>query len=123
MFLRTGKIKQNPKVFLPSPEPALRPSVFNSPFPPLFGVLSSLSTYMGWGSGWVGALGVRGSLLLLGWGLLLPFFPPLPVSALGIATLHHCPAPTSPSRFPILHPKKVFVFLFLFCLLLVLFWF
>ena len=67
---------------------------------------------MGWGSGWVGALGVRGSPLLLGWGLLLPFSPPLP----------HYPAPHLSLQVSHLAPQKS-LSLSLFCLLLVLFWF
>lgn len=127
MFLRTGNIKQNPKVFLPSPEPALRLSVltppslsFNSPFSPLFGfVFPPLSTYTGGGVwlGW-GALGVR---LLLGWGLLLPFSPPPTRLSTRIGRSHFHPAPTS-LQVAHLRPEKCLC-LSRFCLLLVLFWF
>lgn len=53
VFLRTGKIKQNPKVFAPAPEPAR--GCRSSPLPSVGLSFSLLSTYMGWGSGWVGA--------------------------------------------------------------------
>ena len=75
---REKKSNKTPRYFCPLQS---QPADCQFLIPPsllFFGVLSPLSTYMGWGSGWVGALGVRGSPLLLGWGLLLPFSPPLP---------------------------------------------
>lgn len=124
VFLRTGKIKQNPKVFAPSPEPA--GGCLSPPLPSIGLYFSLLSTYMGWGSGWVGAFwgsgpGNRGSTLLLGWGLLLPLSPPPPPPQQQNwpLCLH---LPPSPAGFLSLIPKMS-LSLFLFCLLLVLFWF
>lgn len=114
MFLRTGKkIKQNPKVFLPSPEPACRPSVFNSPFPPLFWCsfsfkhLHGLGVWLGRGSGGPGvSIASR-----LGFAAALLPSPPSPPSP-----------PPLPPGFPSCTPKKS-LSLSLLCLLLVLFWF
>lgn len=88
---------------------------FNSPFPPLFGfVFPPLSTYTGGGVwlGW-GALGVR---LLLGWGLLLPFSPPLRlVSALGLAVLTTTQPPPLPPGCPSSTPKCLCLSRFVCC--------
>ena len=68
---------------------------------------------MGWGSGWVGALGVRGVSIASRLGFaaaLLPSPPSLPGP------------PPLPPGFPSCTPKKS-LSLSLFCLLLVLFWF
>lgn len=116
VFLRTGKIKQNPKVFAPSPEPArgcLSPSL------PSIGLsFSLLSTYMGWGSGWVGAFwgsgpGNRGTRdrHCFSVGVCCCRCPlPLLTSATELATLP--PPSTFPCRVPVTDPKNVFVSLF-----------
>lgn len=129
VFLRTGKIKQNPKVFAPSPEPArgcLSPSL------PSIGLsFSLLSTYMGWGSGWVGAFwgsgpGNRGTresgidiASRLGFAAAVVPSPSSPQQQNWPLCLH---LPPSPAGFLSLIPKMS-LSLFLFCLLLVLFWF
>ena len=62
VFLRTGKIKQNPKVFAPAPEPAR--GCRSSPLPSVGLSFSLLSTYMGWGQAGLGRSGDPG-----GWGM------------------------------------------------------
>lgn len=75
VFLRTGKIKQNPKVFAPAPEPAR--GCRSSPLPSVGLSFSLLSTYMGIGDRHCFSVGVCCCSCPL----------PLPTSAPELATL------------------------------------
>ena len=104
MFLRPGKkIKQNPKVFLPSPEPTrdrqflITPSLLFFWCSFSFKHLHGLGVWLGRGSGGPGGLHCFSVGVCC---------CPSPLPSLTTRP------PTSPSRFPILHPKKVFVSLF-----------
>ena len=104
MFLRPGKkIKQNPKVFLPSPEPTRDRQFLITPSLLFFWCSFSFKHLHGLGVWLGGGSGGPGGLHCFSVGVCCC---PSPLPSLTTRP------PTSPSRFPILHPKKVFVSLF-----------
>lgn len=112
VFLRTGKIKQNPKVFAPAPEPAR--GCRSSPLPSVGLSFSLLSTYMGWGQAGLWRSGDPGDG---GWGSVIDIASQLGFAAAVVPSLsppqhQNWPLSAFPSRVPVIDPKNVFVSLF-----------